>query len=82
MVEPALLYSDVKQAISELKNNRSPGIDEVAAELIKNSGNQLIAFFHKLCIAIWPKKEWPVDWVNSIFIPNQRKEMSCSAAII
>ena len=73
IVEPAPLYSEVKQAISELKNNKGPGIDEVVAELIKNGGNQLINFFQKLSIAIWIKKEWPVDWVNSIFIPIPKK---------
>ena len=73
MVEPAPFYSEVKQAISELKNNKSPGIDEVVAELTKNGGNQLITFFHKLCIAIWMKKEWPVDWVNSIFVPIPKR---------
>ena len=57
IVEPAPLYSEVENAISELKNNKSPGIDEVVAELIKDGGNQMITFFHKLCIAIWMKKE-------------------------
>jgi len=52
IVEPASLYSEVEKAISELKNNKSPGIDEVVAELIKHGGNQVIALFHKLCIAI------------------------------
>ena len=33
----------------------------------------MITFFHKLCIAIWMKKEWPVDWVDSIFIPIPKK---------
>ena len=48
--------------------------------LIKNGGNQRITFFHKLCIAIWMKKEWPVDWVNSIFppIPKQGDVLQCS----
>ena len=41
IVEPAPLFSEVEQAISELKNNKSPGIDEVAAELIKNGGTQV-----------------------------------------
>ena len=45
----------------------------MVAELIKNGGNQLITFFHKLCIAIWMKKELPVDWVNSIFIPIPKR---------
>ena len=33
----------------------------------------MVAFSHKLCTTIWIKKEWPVDWVNSIFIPIPKK---------
>ena len=80
IAEPAPLYSEVDKAISELKNNKSPGIDEVVAELIKNGGHQMVAFFHKLCTAIWIKKEWPVDWVNSIFtsIPKKGDVLQCN----
>ena len=57
IAEPAQLYSEVDKAISELKNNKSPGIDKVVTELIKNGGHQMVAFFHKLCTTIWIKKE-------------------------
>ena len=53
--------------------NYSLGIDKVVAELIKNGGQQMVAFFNNLCTAIWMKKELPVDWVNSIFIPIPKK---------
>ena len=67
------LLSEVEKAISELKNNKSPGLDEVAAELVKNGGEQITAYFHKLCTAIWTKKKWPDDWVKSIFVPIPKK---------
>ena len=33
----------------------------------------MVAFVHKLSNAIWLKKEWPVDWGNSIFTPIPKK---------
>ena len=36
--EPPLLWSEVNKAITDLKNNKSTRIDEVAAELVKNGG--------------------------------------------
>ena len=41
----------------------------------------MVAFFHKLCYAIWMQKEWPVDWVNSIFIqmPKKGDVLQCSS---
>ena len=32
--KPFILQSDVKQALREIANNRSPGIDEIPVELI------------------------------------------------
>ena len=46
--EPPPLYSEVEKAIKELKNGKSPGVDEVVAELIKNGGDHFITYFYKL----------------------------------
>ena len=35
---------------------------------------------HQLCVAIWEKKEWPEDWVKSIFVilPKKGDAMQCA----
>ena len=71
--EPPPLYSEVEKAIKELKNGKSPCVDEIVAELIKNGGDHVITYFYKLCALIWNKREWPDDWVKSIFIPIPKK---------
>ena len=43
------------------------------AELIKNGGDHIVAYFHKLCTLMWNRKEWPNDWVKSIFVPIPKK---------
>ena len=71
--EPPPLYSEVDKAVKELKNGKSPGVDEIVAELVKNCGDHIVAYFYKLCTLIWNRKEWPDDWVKSIFVPIPKK---------
>ena len=67
--KPPPLLREVQEAIKELKNEKSPGDDEVTAELIKNGGENVVLFYHKLCTKIWFEKNWPEDWASSMFLP-------------
>jgi hypothetical protein len=46
-------------AIEKLKNNKSPGVDQFAAEMIKAGGGTIGCAIHKLIIYIWNKEELP-----------------------
>ena len=54
MPEPSAL--EVELAIEKLKSPKSPGIDQIPAELIKAEGRTIRGAIHKLIIAIWNKK--------------------------
>ena len=56
-----------------MKNERSAGIDEIPAELIKATGEPRVAILHKLCNRIWKTKQWPLDWKRSVFITLPKK---------
>jgi hypothetical protein len=51
--EPSAL--EVELAIENLKSNKSPGIDQIPAELIKSGVRTIHCAIHKLIIAIWNK---------------------------
>ena len=51
--EPPPIFEEVKEAIKELKVDKSPGNDEVTAEMIKNGGENVEKFFHRLRTCIW-----------------------------
>ena len=51
--EPPPIFEEVKEAIKELKVGRSTGNDEVTAEMIKNGGENVEKFYHRLCTCIW-----------------------------
>jgi len=52
---------EVELDIGKLKNHRSPGIDQIPAELIKAGGRTIRYEMHKLIISIWKKKEMPEE---------------------
>ena len=67
------LRSKVAKAINELKANKSPGFDDITAELVKCGDKNVVNYFLKLCTLIWVKKKWPDDWTKSVFIPFPKK---------
>ena len=72
-LEPSPLYSEIEHAIKETKSNKSPGIDDIPIELIKEGGENVTNFFHRLITIIWETKDWPKDWSTSIFLPIPKK---------
>ncbi|GFR99677.1 endonuclease-reverse transcriptase [Elysia marginata] len=68
-MEPEPLTSEVEAAIKDLKAGKSPGLDNIPAEIIKNSGEMGIkALEHHLCCQIWKQQEWPEDWKLQEFV--------------
>ena len=69
--EPSVL--EVELAIEKLKSHKSPGINQIPAELIKAGGSIIRCAIHKLIIAIWNNKELPGEWKESIIVPIHKK---------
>jgi hypothetical protein len=64
---------EVELAIEKLKSHKSPGIDQIPAELIKAGSTTIRCAIHKLIIAIWNKEEPPEEWKESIIVPIYKK---------
>ena len=64
---------EVKLAIEKLKNHKSPGTDQIPAELIKAGGRTIRCEIYKLIISIWNKEELPDEWKESIIVPIYKK---------
>ena len=64
---------EVELAIEKLKNYKSPGTDQIPAELIKAGGRTICCEIHKLIISIWNKEELPDEWKESIIVPIYKK---------
>jgi len=65
--------SEVKLAIDNLKSHKSPGIDQIPAELIKEGGRTIYLEIHRLITSVWKKEKLPEGWKESIIEPSHKK---------
>ena len=68
-----ILPEEVEKAIDQLKKGKSPGADNIPAELIQHCGPELITVLTSICQRIWKNKEWPKSWTRSLIIPLPKK---------
>jgi hypothetical protein len=69
--EPSLIEAEI--AIGKLKSYKSPGTDNIPAELIEAGGETLYSEIHRLICCIWNKEELPQHWKESIIVPIYKK---------
>jgi len=65
--------AEVQLAIDKLKSHKSPGIDQIPAELIKAGCRIICLEIHKFITSIWKKAKLPEEWKESIIIPIHKK---------
>ena len=70
---PELSAFEVEMAIEKLKSHKSPGIDQIPAELIETRGITIRYVIHELIISILNKEELPEEWKESIILLIYRK---------
>jgi len=63
----------VELAIEKLKSHKSPGIDQIPAELIKAGVRTIRYEIHKLTISIWNTEALAEEWKESIIVPIHKK---------
>ena len=60
-------------AIDKLKIHKSPGIDQIPAQLIKAGGKTIWSEINKHINNMWNKDELPEEWKESIIVPIYKK---------
>jgi sorting nexin-29 len=63
----------VEIAIAKLKKYKSPGNDQIPAELIQAGGEILLSAIHKLINSVWNQEELPDQWKESIIVTIHKK---------
>lgn len=65
--------AEVTKAISSLKNNKAPGVDNIEGEMLKadvsGTAKQILPLIQK----IWETEEFPVDWKQGLLIKLPKK---------
>jgi hypothetical protein len=70
---PGPSHLEVEIAITKLKKYKSPGIDQIAAELIQAAGEILLYAIHKLVNSVWNNEQLPDQWKESIIVIVHKK---------
>eukprot|EP00794_Sanderia_malayensis_P014613 gene14613-biopygen11704 len=68
-----ILLSEIEHSVRSLKNNKTPGIDNVPGELLKYGRQEPIKVLHSLCNKVLETGTWPKDWIQSIIVPIPKK---------
>jgi hypothetical protein len=55
--------------VRKLKNGKSPGIDGITGEMIKNGGENVIDWIWKLCNKAFAEGIVPKDWSRAVIVP-------------
>jgi len=62
--------SEFELAIDKLKSHKSPGTDQIPAELIKAGVRTICLEIHKLITSIWKKEKLPEEWKDKTDFNN------------
>ena len=71
--EPPILRSEVEDAMKSLKLGKSPGTDNIPAELLIAAGGNIVDVYTIICNHIQNNEEWPTEWTKSIIITIPKK---------
>ena len=64
----------VDEAVHSLKARKSPGVDNLLSQLLKNGGGATTTVMREICKKIWETKESPKEWTQSLVIPLPEKD--------
>lgn len=69
---------EIAKTINLLKNNKSPGEDQIAAEQLKHGGKQMVDEIHMVIIKMRKAETMPEEWNAAIIRPiYKKKETQC-----
>jgi len=77
---PSITQTEVEAAIKRLKNNKTPGPDQIHGEVFKLLDTEQIKLLTTLYNKIYESGQIPNDWLLSTFIPIPKKKnaINCS----
>jgi hypothetical protein len=67
-------HLEVEIAVTKLNKYKSPGSDQILAELIRAGGETLVSVIHKFVNSIWNKEKLPDQWKESVIVPIHKKD--------
>uniref|UniRef100_A0A8D9AY99 Craniofacial development protein 2 n=1 Tax=Cacopsylla melanoneura TaxID=428564 RepID=A0A8D9AY99_9HEMI len=64
---------EINSALLDIKNNKSAGLDNINAEMLKAGEITTTKMFQELLSKIWEEKKLPKDWKEALIVPIFKK---------
>ena len=61
------------KVLKDTKVAKAAGPDKIPSELLKLGGDSVTSALHRIIIKVWQTCKWPVDWIQSTFVPLHEK---------
>src|SRR3989442_6206274 len=71
---PQVLKSELLLAISEMKEGKAVGVDEIPAEMLKSLGDKATQELCDICMDMYQEGKWPDDSTRTAMVPLPPKE--------
>ena len=65
--------SEIRSIVNNLKNGKAAGVDDIRAEMIKNSGEMGIWWLYDIIDLAWETGKVPDDWTKGVIVPIYKK---------
>jgi hypothetical protein len=66
-------HEEIEGVLKYLINNKAPGADSIAAELLKNGGLNLLDALHAVIQQAWTSKTLPRSWTERVLCSVYKK---------
>jgi len=64
---------EIRSALTQLKNAKAPGIDNIPPEALKEGGPCTVEALHRILTFAWEKEEIPDDWKRGLLVKLTKK---------
>ena len=68
------MIEGVAAAVSEMRNGKAPGSDDIPAEIHKHRGDALLYRLHALFKVVWQDEEVPQEFKDAAIVPIYKKK--------
>lgn len=68
-----MTLEEIKSQIKILKNNKSPGEDDIQSELLKKGGEEMVFWIWKVIHEVWTTEKIPEEWKTAVICPIHKK---------
>jgi hypothetical protein len=64
---------EISKAINQLRRDKAPGVCNITAELLRDTGMSTKVWLHRVISTVWEQENIPQDWKKAIIIPIHKK---------